>query len=181
MALPPHHAPRLTGHGTTQTGYRNTSDGCKGGNWYFEQVCGSLEIPKIQQNDFPRMQTFHHIPRRSTTMGKWSILFKNTFDSLGSANVFAFCQNSGSSKIIPWRSPANKSEMEMFCGGGRNLKKKLFEHVGFRWCAKMTTFWNSVKLRYDKIIFFWSDSMFLLAFLIYFDDKYGVYGPSKGP
>ena len=45
--------------GTTPTGYRTTPVGCRGGNRYFEGVCGILEIPKIQTFDLPKIQRFH--------------------------------------------------------------------------------------------------------------------------
>ena len=50
------------GYGTTQTGYGTTESGCRGGSRYFEGVCGSFEIPRIQKIDRLKTPRFHVDP-----------------------------------------------------------------------------------------------------------------------
>ena len=60
-----------------------------------------------------------------------------------------------------------------FClGGNLNIRNnKLFKNVCVWQCAKMSTFWNSRKLRYGKIICSCNDSKIFLNCLKYFVNK----------
>ena len=54
--------PHRQGYVTTQTGYRTTPVGCRGGSRHFDGVCGFLGIPKIQNFDLPKIPRIHADP-----------------------------------------------------------------------------------------------------------------------
>ena len=86
--------------------------GCRGGNRYFEEVRGFLEIPKVQKNGFPQIPIIHanfkgefakhiKIPPHSWFMHKWSTLLEKITDFMKISYDFAFCQNNWFVRIIP--------------------------------------------------------------------------------
>ena len=118
--------------------------GCRGGSRYFEGVCGFLGIQKIQNIYLVKIPRFH-ADQISWKNGPYFL--KTIFVSVGFAYDFAFCQNNGSPKFIPWKSPWNKlGNDDLFgaSGGSKNVKILDFQNVQI-----------------------WKDNMFLRCFHIF--------------
>ena len=100
-----------------------------------------MRIPKA---NLPNMSRFHHIPGSGTNGPH---LLKIFLISLGFAYDFALCQNNGFVRIIQRKLLPKTLGIEKFFGG---YSRKYGGFVG----PKMSKFWISRKLRYEKIMSF---------------------------
>ena len=130
---------------------------------------------RISKANLPTISRFHHIPGSGTNGQRF---LKRFLISVGFAYDFAFCQNNGLSRLIPWKKTQKTINHPKFFGG---KCQNIIQNYGSLIGPKMSKFWNSRKLRYEKVICFWDDSLFFLYFSKYFHKKYGEWGPTTGP
>ena len=128
---------------------------------------------RISKANLPTISRFHHIPGSGTNGQRF---LKRFLISVGFAYDFAFCQNNGLSRLIPWKKTQKTINHPKFFGG---KCQNIIQNYGSLIGPKMSKFWNSRKLRYEKIMSFWNDSVFSCIFGIIWWWKGGVRGRKK--
>jgi len=136
----------------------------------------STRIKQIPTFDLPKIQRFHADP---TLCQNGKHIFNNIFRFIRICLFFGFCKNNEVPHIFQhvfWKLPFKTLGGE-YCFGGnsQNKKHKISTYFGVRWCPKMSKSWIFGMSTY----FLRSFREFLVFFLKYFDDKYGVYRSTK--